>query len=82
MKVRWSHLCIYFTSDYAIRSAAALLGRKSNSHSHPRLCMSYSNSRTQLKILTNLKAYGSRGFPPVIPANSTLKFEVELMEIN
>ncbi|KIM89165.1 hypothetical protein PILCRDRAFT_95161 [Piloderma croceum F 1598] len=40
-------------------------------------------SKGQKAILTATPdyAYGIRGFPPFIPANSTLNFEMELLEI-
>jgi len=37
-------------------------------------------SRAILKVSPDY-AYGARGFPPVIPPNAALKFEVELLEI-
>ncbi|KAF9964062.1 FK506-binding protein 1A [Mortierella alpina] len=38
------------------------------------------NEKAILRITPDY-GYGARGYPPVIPANSTLTFEVELLEI-
>jgi FK506-binding protein 1 len=33
-------------------------------------------------IATPILGYGAKGFPPMIPPNATLTFDIELMEIN
>lgn len=38
-------------------------------------------SRAKLTIPAH-EGYGARGFPPIIPANSTLIFDVELLRVN
>ncbi|KAI0283927.1 peptidyl-prolyl cis-trans isomerase [Russula aff. rugulosa BPL654] len=44
----------------------------------PQLCV---GQRAKLTVTPDY-AYGARGFPPVIPANATLIFDVELIKIN
>jgi len=43
----------------------------------PQLCL---GQKAILKVTADY-GYGARGFPPVIPPNATLTFEVELIEI-
>ncbi|KAF5312026.1 hypothetical protein D9619_003640 [Psilocybe cf. subviscida] len=44
--------------------------------------MKLSLGQRAVLVVTPDFAYGARGFPPSIPPNSTLKFEVELLKIN
>lgn len=78
----------FIRSSY--RRHAHIIRGKSGYYRHRRICKKSivpgilarsSNADTKICVDT-FQGYGGRGFPPVIPANATLRLEVRLLRIN